>query len=320
MLRPLFTASALVLLLGACAKAPSAGTDDERLIADAGSDAPPDAAPKRACAIPTTPLRAMAANLTSGTKQSWDLGHGARILKGLHPDVVLLQEFNVGDNGLAAQKEFVASLDPDYVFARGSGEIPNGVLSRFPIRESGEWADPLVANRTFSWARIDLPGERDLWAVSVHLLTYDAQNTTEHTTEVNALLDELKQAAPPTDYLLVGGDFNTKTRDDPGIVAFSTAFVTEGPYPEGPTLVGTDPSATSTSRSRPLDWVLASGALDVFEVPVVIGANKFPNGLVFDSRAYKPLEDVAPVELGDSQAEGMQHMGVVRDFAICPSP
>ena len=56
--------------------------------------------------------------------------------------------------------------------------------------------------------------------------------------------------------------------------------------------------------------------LDALEVPVVIGGNAFPNGLVFDSHVYTPLSDVAPVMLDDSYALNMQHMGVVRDFAF----
>jgi len=36
------------------------------------------------------------------------------------------------------------------------------------IVEAGEWDDPRVGNRDFAWARIDIPGPVDLWAVSVH--------------------------------------------------------------------------------------------------------------------------------------------------------
>jgi hypothetical protein len=52
---------------------------------------------------------------------------------------------------------------------------------------------------------------------------------------------------------------------------------------------------------------------------VVIGAASFAPGLVFDSRVYTPLSDVAPVVVGDSGASGMQHMAVIRDFAL-PAP
>jgi hypothetical protein len=38
--------------------------------------------------------------------------------------------------------------------------------------------------------------------------------------------------------------------------------------------------------------------------------------LVFDSRTYEPLAEVAPVKRGDSAGPNMQHMAVVRAFAI----
>ena len=40
------------------------------------------------------------------------------------------------------------------------------------------------------------------------------------------------------------------------------------------------------------------------EVPVVIGSNTFPNGLVFDSRVYSPLSEVSPIQQGDSNVTG----------------
>jgi hypothetical protein len=52
------------------------------------------------------------------------------------------------------------------------------------------------------------------------------------------------------------------------------------------------------------------------QMPVEIAANRFPFGLVFDSRVYDPVSDVLPVLETDSAAVGMQHMAVVRDFLI----
>ena len=40
----------------------------------------------------------MAANISSGNGQSYDPGEGVRIFKGLKPDIVLIQEFNIGSN------------------------------------------------------------------------------------------------------------------------------------------------------------------------------------------------------------------------------
>jgi hypothetical protein len=48
----------------------------------------------------------------------------------------------------------------------------------------------------------------------------------------------------------------------------------------------------------------------------VIAGKTFPNGLVFDSRVFTPLEGLAPIQKADSAAANMQHMAIVRDFRI----
>ena len=53
-------------------------------------------------------IRVVASNLTSGSAQSYDPGHGARILRGLKPDIALMQEFNIGDNSEQAVRRFVS--------------------------------------------------------------------------------------------------------------------------------------------------------------------------------------------------------------------
>src|SRR4051812_31220585 len=130
-------------------------------------------------AADTVPLRILAANLTSGNFQSYDLpsvsigGEGARILAGLHPDIVMLQEFNYAGNTAGELRSFVdATFGSSFSYYREAGaQIPNGVISRYPILAAGEWDDPEVTNRDFAYARIDIPGPIDLWAISVHLLT-----------------------------------------------------------------------------------------------------------------------------------------------------
>ena len=42
----------------------------------------------------------------------------------------------------------------------------------------------------------------------------------------------------------------------------------------------------------------------------------FKNGLVFDSREFPDLDAVEPAQKGDSAASNMQHMAIVRDFAL----
>ena len=77
-------------------------------------------------------------------------------------------------------------------------------------------------------------------------------------------------------------------------------------------------TGTNASRGKPYDWVLPDADLEAFHVPVVIGAQSFPDGLVFDTRVYTPLDDVAPAQATDSGAPSMQHMAVVKDFVIVP--
>src|SRR5262249_19131881 len=96
------------------------------------------------------------------------------------------------------------------------------------------------------------------------------------------------------------------------ITNLAALMTTQGPFPADQ--AGNE--NTSGPRSRPYDWVLSSPSLTAKQVPVVIGQNQFANGLVFDSRVYTPLADVAPIMMQDSAATNMQHMPVVRDFAL----
>lgn len=290
------------------AAARDAEATDARLVIDAGEGCPPplgEGVPFR--------LRAVAANLTSGNAQSWDPGEGLRILKGLRPDVVLMQEMNYGDESPAAFDAMVQdTFSEEFAWARGlGGQIPNGVISRWPILASGDWPDPEVGNRAFTWAHIDLPGARELWAVSVHLLTSRAS---DRNAEGRALLAALEANVPEGDFILVGGDFNTGSHTEGVYDILGARLESDPPYPadaEGNT-------NTNGGRTSPYDAVLASPCLLASQVAVEIGAQQFPAGLVFDSRSFTPLEDVSPVLQSDSDAPQMQHMAVVRDFSIQP--
>ncbi len=256
-------------------------------------------------------LRIMAGNITSGNKQSYDPGEGIRIFQGLKPDIALIQEFNYGDNSATAVRGFVnTAFGSAYSYWRESGaQIPNGVVSRYPIIAAGNWVDPKVSNRSFVWAHIDLPGPQDLWAVSVHLLTSSAAN---RNAEATALLAELAKVVTPGEYIVVGGDFNTDTRTEAVVSTFGSILNAAAPYPADAAGNGN----TNASRAKPYDWVLASPNLSMLMTPVVIGTHSFTSGLVVDSRVYTPLSEIAPVLVGDSGAINMQHMAVVKDFLL----
>ncbi|WP_233582756.1 endonuclease/exonuclease/phosphatase family protein [Corallococcus sp. CA053C] len=261
-----------------------------------------------------TQLRIMAANITSGNLQSYDPGHGLRLMQGVKPDVVLIQEFNYKSNSVADIRDMVdTTFGTDFSYYReGGAQIPNGIISRFPIIESGEWKDPKVSNRDFAWARIDIPGPHDLWAVSVHLLT---SNGTDRNAEAGSLVTFIKgkfsqDGVPASDYLTIGGDFNTDTRSESCLTTFKQVVTTVGPHPVDKN--GKD--GTNAGRTKPYDHVLVDDDLYQYRVPTVIGASSFANGLVLDSRVYTPISEISPAQSSDSSASNMQHMGVVKTF------
>ncbi len=261
-----------------------------------------------------TRVRIAAANLTSGNSQSYDPGAGIRILQGIHADVVLMQEVNFGIDGIDDLRQLTDDIcGQECTMARGAGQIPNAVVSRYPVLDAGTWVDPQVSNRDFAWARLDIPGPVDLWAVSVHLLT---SNASERDAEATALVAALDALVPAGDFLAMGGDFNTHARDEPALATLAARFSVVAPYP----VDGLGNELTNGQRTKPYDWVLASPDLRALEAPVRIGEAHFDTGLVVDTRIYTPLADLVPALLTDSDAPNMQHMAVVRDFLVPGDP
>lgn len=300
---------------------------------DAGADATADGGPRDGGspfdAGPPAPLvcdsgapitaRLVAGNITSGNLQSYAPGDGGRIFKALKGDVVMIQEFNYNSNSEADIRGFVTRyFGADYSYTRGSGQIPNGVISRFPILASGEWVDSSVSNRAFTWAKIDLPGPRDLVAVSVHLLTSSSSN---RATEANQLKGYLQANVTDGSFIAVGGDFNTDSRSETALNNFSAILSTGSPYPADQK--GND--STNTGRTKPYDWLIVSPSLQARRVNTQLGSVGHPNGAVFDSRVFSPISSLntagGPDALtgSESAASNMQHMAVIRDFAVdCP--
>lgn len=266
---------------------------------------------------PPLRIRVVAANLTSSPDQSYSPdngnhsnpeGAGARILKGLKPDIVLIQEFNCT---IALSQWVSETFGKGYSWHRESGPgIPNGVISRFPIVASGEWDDETQRNRDFAWARIRLPNGRDLWAISVHLKAGNSEDIRR--TEAMALVALLKDRVPKEDYVVLGGDFNTASRDEACIRILSQELDTRGEPPTDQR--GVD--GTNASRRKPYDWVLADADLQACMVPVELGGDRFDRGLVVDTRVFRPISALAPAKAADSGVPQMQHMAVVKDYVI----
>jgi endonuclease/exonuclease/phosphatase family metal-dependent hydrolase len=263
--------------------------------------------------LPPPRLRLVAGNITSGNLQSYDPGHGTRIFKGLHPDVAMVQEFNYlpGNTATEIRSWVDAAFGTDFVYYREpvqAGGIPNGVVSRYPIKAAGLWEDAESPNREFVWARLDIPGSKDLWAISVHLLTDDIKRPKQ----AIALRDLINANVPAADYLAIGGDFNADTRTEAAVTTLGAVVNNAAPYPVDQ---GGD-GDTNANRDKPYDWVMMDSDLRALQIPVAIGGNRFPSGLVFDTRVYAPLADVAPAIMTDSGAPMMQHMAVVVDVSL----
>lgn len=285
-------------------------------------------------------LRLMAANLTSGKNQEYQ-NEGIRIFQALQPDIVMIQEFKYGggQQGLVNKAFggfYWASTTPD----DANSPLPNGIISRYEILESGSWrGDHTASNRNYDWALIDLPGSIDLLAVSVHLLTDKSKHRAEMPELVSFIknkLNDLRLKNPSVTYAaVVGGDFNVSEQEGRGYAEsqFSSIFKVKNGDNEAYPVDQNGNDLTSGERDDPYDWVLVTPNFDVCETPVVIGKHTYPNGHVFDSRVYgnytkkdvqwgcithhyvDELSDLpSVVKMEDSNATNMQHMAVIRDF------
>ncbi len=258
------------------------------------------------------PLRIMAANL-NGNTQSYQ-PFAIRIFQGLKPDVVAIQEFNYNNNTAADLRSLVdTAFGTSFVYYRepftNNGDIPNGIISRYPITDSGSWMDTVQSqpNRGFAWARIALPGTNELYVVSVHLLTSSA---TERGTEAADLQALIQSHFPADAWIVVAGDFNTDTRTESPTMTTFDSYLSDNPVP----VDNNGNSDTSINRNHPHDYVLPGFSFTNLETASTFPSQSFPDGLVFDSRVYTPLSDVAPVLSGDSS--NAQHMAVIKDFLI----
>ena len=266
-------------------------------------------------------IRIVAANTSSGNGQDYDPGHGIRIFKGVLADVVLIQEFNYLNNTPAEIREFVDdTFGQGFSFFRESntGGIPNGVISRFPILESGQWVST-VAERDYSWARIDLPGNRELLAVSVHLPTASATVRNGEAQDLVGYVNAYYAAnggSRATDYLVIGGDFNTDNRSESCLSTLGQVVTIGTAHPAD----RNGNVNTNASRAKPYDAVYAGKGLHALQTATGIGNSTFPNGLVVDTRVYSPISELAPALTNDSGATNMQHMAIVKDFYLPPPP
>src|ERR1051325_4016578 len=112
-------------------------------------------------------LRIMAANLT-GNSQTYGAPQ-IRIFQGLKPDVVCIQEFNYGGNSSTEFRAFVdEAFGTNFSYFRETNavyQIPNGIISRYPLLGAGQWTDTEVRNRGLAGGGIFVPRTIELLEV-----------------------------------------------------------------------------------------------------------------------------------------------------------
>ena len=294
-------------------------------------------------------IRAVTGNISTGNHQNYDLGEGIRIFQGLKGDIMMVQEFNYKNNTENDYKEFVKEVfqdpacfqDNTCFYEVGTGAvIPNGIVSRFPIIEWGELTDPaggVDSTRHLNWAILDIPGNKDLFVVSVHLRTSSGSDQIEEAEVVVEYIQSIKQQADYLGYyFMVGGDFNgsssacdNDTTDGWGL--YETFNVCD-PAPIGEN-GSTGTNASRDTRPKRLDWLLESSDLSQFQVPTKYCSQSsstdckiYPTGFVMDTRDFTQTEldtyfsptnfDGMSLDVGDSEGNSMQHMAIVKDFVI----
>jgi endonuclease/exonuclease/phosphatase family metal-dependent hydrolase len=258
-----------------------------------------------------TRIRVVSANLTDRGQRYSE--HGIRIVRGLRPDVVLVQECNYGDGSEQAVRELAEAMVGPGAHAHREKPrgIPNAIFSRWPLKTRGVWDDPAVGDREWVHAWIDIPGNVDVFAVSVHFKA-KAGFAATRAGEARGLAEKVAAKVPAGSYIMIGGDLNTERADEACLRALGEVVVVPAERP----VDQAGDADTNASRRKPYDWVLANEALERHRVAVRVGPQSFENGLVFDSRVFAPLEDVPGVERGDSGVPQMQHMAVVREFLV----
>ena len=272
---------------------------------------------------PGLAVRIVAANVTSGNYQSYDYGHGIRIMQALRPDIVLIQEMNYGDNTTSDYNELAQDVvGTSYWAVDDAGfQIPNGVLSRWPITGSGWWDDPNLSNRELMWATIDIPGPVDIFAISVHLHTSPSSDQVEAAQVIVGKVKTHRSQNPGKYLYVVGGDFNGTSAVSESGFGQDGVFMVDPPDP-----ADDDGNVnTNASRSKQYDSVLADQKMAGYQVGVRYPSNStgpdrvYPEGLVFDTRTFSQSElneYFPPAQTGDSSSSQMQHMAVVKDFVI----
>ena len=259
----------------------------------------------------------MAANLSEQTAEC-DTVYGSaatRIFQGLKPDIVGIQEWNVTNAG--GRRAFVdAAFGTNFSFYAEpalSCAMPNGIISRWPILQSGYWVDNEVGNRNFAWAVVDIPGDTDLRVVSVHLKAGStADDILKRENQARALTNYFA-VVPTNQYIALVGDLNIGSASEAAITILG-ARLSDASKP----VDRFGNRNTNIPQNRRYDYVLPDARLQLAHRTLTVDGLDFPDGLVFQSGQWSPPP--APIQSADSTAPNIQHLAVLKAFTALDVP
>lgn len=262
-------------------------------------------------------VKIMSFNIT--TVHSYIGNPAIRILQGLKPDIALLQEFKDRNSDY---RGFVdEAFGTDFVYYRGPGiggafNQSNGIVSRWPFKDSGSWDDVVVQNRYFDWAVIDLPGNApDIQVVSIHLKAgttpEDKDTRVTEATNLKALI-EANFAADQ--YIMIAGDMNTVSRDsEPALIAVFDSYLTTS---DGTPADRNGNNNTNVNRVSAFDWLIPNQLLGDVITTLTVGSSGYLGGIVFDSRVFTPLSELPPILETDTASGDMDHCPIMKSYDL----
>jgi endonuclease/exonuclease/phosphatase family metal-dependent hydrolase len=273
-----------------------------------------------------------------------DVAALAAYLKGLNPDIVLLQEVDTGASKRSAYLDQVQLLldgsglnhaayasqwKADYIPSDGQGPIDSGnaVLSRWPIRSAIRHALPLQTDissleryfylkRNLLEVHLAIPAVGEVAVVNLHAEAFSKDGTKlRHLTRFKALLDELSARGLP---VLGGGDLNSIPPTSPIRAGFpEDAGCTDGRF-EPDTYLGEetwlDPLyAAYTPDVTPAAFGAAPGPWYTFVGDEAYPLNRKLDHL-FTNRAWAP----GSVRVWQDALLLSDHVPLVADWVVGP--
>lgn len=251
----------------------------------------------------------------------------ARIFQGLEPDIVSAQEFSVQSTYSGVREWVDSAFGTDFYYYFEDAGAANGIISRWTISTAGTWEDVghESLGRNFAWAVIDIPGEKDLQIVSVHL---KAGSTTSdkliREDQAGQLKDYMQSSFDmQSHYAVLAGDLNAYSREtgsEPCLAVFST-YLDYNDYIPMDREGNSNTNSTGPPRTNPYDWIMPNTLLDDRHITTNVGQaytsfQAFTAGHVFDTHVFVPLSAVPPILYDDLYYEGITHRPVSKSYHV----